>query len=231
LSDIYNKSIYINDYHMKNIKLLIFVVCIFLLFSCKQKASTEETVESIQVEQEEIVIQEEEDTTVIETEQSDFQFDEKGYANISLTAYVQDPDKKNPTNIREKPGGEVLVPLEPGGDYMVEIIGQNNGWFRINMIHVFDVNNAIDIPGQYGWMHSSVLAVRTSNYGGQKLNVYAAPDKTAEVVGVIKEEIEVRFTKIYKEFVLIRFTDSKGKQVEGWIEKKWLCGNPVTNCC
>ncbi|MBK6936446.1 MAG: hypothetical protein IPH18_05855 [Chitinophagaceae bacterium] len=79
-------------------------------------------------------------------------------------------------------------------------------------------------------MHYSVLAVRTRNYANQKLNVYASPDKTSKIAGIIKEETEVRFTKFNKGYVFIRFTDNKGKKVEGWIEKEWLCGNPVTNC-
>lgn len=149
--------------------------------------------------------------------------------HILLTAYVQDPDKKNPTNIRKDPGGEILVALEKGGEYMVEIIGQKNSWFKINKIYVFDVD-AVDIPGKIGWMHYSVLAVRTRNYADQKLNVYSSPDKTSKIVGVIKIETEVRFTKIYNDYLLIRFTDSKGKNIEGWINKDWLCGNPVTNC-
>lgn len=112
---------------------------------------------------------------------------------------------------------------------MVEIVGQKNGWFKISRVDVFD-NNAIDVPGQFGWMHYSVLAVRTRNYANQKLNVYASPDKTSKIASVIKEETEVRFTKFNKGYVFIRFTDSKDKKVEGWIEKEWLCGNPVTNC-
>ncbi len=164
-------------------------------------------------------------------ENFDYVYDEKGFQNISFTAYVQDPDKSSPTHIREKPGGIVLVPLEPGQDYMVDIIGQKNGWFRINMVHCIDPMNAVDIPGQYGWIHHSVLAVSTSNYGNQKLNVYEHPNISTRVTGVILIETEVRFTKIYKDFVLIRYTDSNGKVVTGWIEMKWLCGNPVTNCC
>ena len=199
-----------------------------ILVSCTTNTSTEIS-DNDTVISDQVVI----DDTILITENDnapEFQYESKGFENISFGAYVQDPDKKNPTNIRKSPGGEVLVALEPNNDYGVDIIGQKNAWFKINMVDVFDTD-AVDIPGQIGWMHSSVLAVRTRNYGGQKLNVYSFPDKTSEVVGVIKEEIEVRFTKIYKDFVLIRFFDNKGKLIEGWIESEWLCGNPVTNCC
>jgi SH3-like domain-containing protein len=79
-------------------------------------------------------------------------------------------------------------------------------------------------------MHYSVLAVRTRNYADQSLNVYSLPDKKSKITAVIKEETEVRFKKINKGYVLILFTDNKGKNVKGWIKKDWLCGNPVTNC-
>ncbi|MGE5355934.1 MAG: SH3 domain-containing protein [Deltaproteobacteria bacterium] len=154
---------------------------------------------------------------------------QNGPENILLTAYVQDPDKENPTNIRKDPGGEILISLKKSGEYMVEIIGQKNAWFKINKIQVFDTE-AVDIPGKTAWMHFSVLAVRTRNYADQSLNVYSLPNMKSKITAVIKEETEVRFKKINNDYVLIRFTDSKGKNVEGWIKKDWLCGNPVTNC-
>lgn len=198
--------------------------------SCSQKHSSE-NIEQLQDETLVAVSDTVQSDSLFTENTSEFFYDEKGFQNISFTAYVQDPDTKSPTNIRKTPGGNVLVPLEPGEDYMVDIIGQKDGWFRINMVHCIDPMNAVDIPGQYGWIHHSVLAVSTSNYGNQKLNVYEHPDISTHVTGIIQLETEVRFTKIYKDFVLIRYTDSKGKVITGWIEKKWLCGNPVTNCC
>jgi SH3-like domain-containing protein len=156
-------------------------------------------------------------------------YNQNGLENILLTAYVQDPDTENPTNIRKDPGGEILVSLKKSGEYMVEIVGQKNAWFKINKIQVFDTED-VDIPGKTGWMHYSVLAVRTRNYADQSLNVYSLPDKKSKITAVIKEETEVRFKKINKGYVLILFTDNKGKNVKGWIKKDWLCGNPVTNC-
>jgi len=216
----------------------IYIMCLFLLLcfsSCKQN-SRNENPETSALQESSISdsiaeISETANIAYSDNPESAYKYDEKGFQNISFTAYVQDPDTKSPTNIREKPGGTVLVPLEQGQDYMVDIIGQRDGWFKINMVHCIDPNNAVDIPGQIGWIHHSVLAVSTANYGRQKINAYEYPDKSTAVVGVIQEETEVRFTKIYKNFVFIQFTNSKGTKVSGWVEDKWLCGNPVTNCC
>lgn len=212
----------------KNILILIFVILASLQPSYSQNGQTEEPTANNKNEHNKIVSSVDE-FTILKTIKSGFHFYQKGDENISFTAYVKDPDLINPTNIRKSPGGEVITELEKGSDYMVEIIGQKNGWFKISRVDVFD-NNAVDVPGQFGWMHYSVLAVRTRNYANQKLNVYSSPDKTSKTAGVIKEETEVRFMKIYKDYVFIHFTDSNGKKVEGWIKKEWLCGNPVTNC-
>ncbi len=212
----------------KNVTMLLPVVFVFLQVSYNQTGQTEKSITNIRTERN-VIISANDEFTGFENVQSKFQLDQKCLESISFTAYVQDPDLENPTNIRKTPGGEVITELEKGSDYMVEIVGQKNGWFKISRVDVFD-NNAVDVPGQFGWMHYSVLAVRTRNYANQKLSVYSSPVKTSKIAGIIKEETEVRFTKIYKDYVCIRFTDGRGKSVEGWIEKEWLCGNPVTNC-
>ncbi|MBK8951281.1 MAG: hypothetical protein IPM85_01895 [Chitinophagaceae bacterium] len=214
--------------HTKNIIMLLFVVLVSLQVSYNQPGQTKQPATNSKTNQTAMASPNNE-VTILKTVQPRFYVKQKEEQNISFTAYVQDPDLVNPTNIRQTPGGEVITELEKGSDYMVEIVGQKNGWFKISRVDVFD-NNAIDVPGQFGWMHYSVLAVRTRNYANQKLNVYASPDKTSKIAGIIKEETEVRFTKFNKGYVFIRFTDNKGKKVEGWIEKEWLCGNPVTNC-
>ena len=216
---------------IRSIKIVMFPVLILLLCCCqnvdKDNIETEDNNQPSQTEATEDTVEDEVDAPNL----TGYDYDEKGFQNISFTAYVQDPDTESPTNIRQTPGGTVLVPLEQGQDYMVDIIGQNNGWFKIDMVHCIDPNNAVDIPGQYGWIHHSVLAVSTANYGNQKLNVYEHPDKATEIVGVIHTEVQVRFSKIYNNWVFITYTDKNGKKISGWIEKDWLCGNPVTNCC
>lgn len=216
------------NFPIKNILLLIFVVLVSFQPSYNQNEQTKDSRVSNKNEHKKNVSADDE-SVLPKTLPSGFRFDQTVNEIISFTAYVKDPDLANPTNIRKTPGGEVITELERGSDYMVEIVGQKNGWFKISRVDVFD-NNAIDVPGQFGWMHHSVLAVRTRNYANQKLNLYLLPEKTSKITGVIKEETEVRFTKINKNYVFIRFTDSNGKKVEGWINKEWLCGNPVTNC-
>lgn len=210
---------------MKTTRLLFALPLI--LFACGAETETATTSENnAQIsEPEEVVLEE-----IVEEEiaSAEFVFDEKGFKNLDLTAYVNDPDTKGPTNIRSKPNGNVLVPLEKNDEYMVHIVECKDGWFKIDGVEAFE--NVIDIPGQFGWIHNSVLEAGTRNYGGQAITVYENPTKSAKEVGVCSTETIVRFSKVYQNFALVTFKDAKGNKIEGWMEITWLCGNPATNC-
>jgi len=160
-----------------------------------------------------------------------FGYDLKGFENLDFHAYIDDPDTKGPTNIRDKPKGKVLVELERNDAYMVHIVGQKDGWFEIDFVEPGDPNNAIDIPMQNGWIHHSVLGLTSRNYGAQKVPVYLYPDETKLLIGEITErETELRFDQIYYDFVHVSFKDKKGKKIQGWIKKEWVCGSAFTTC-
>jgi SH3-like domain-containing protein len=87
--------------------------------------------------------------------------------------------------------------------------------------------DAIELPEE-AWIHSSVIGLSTRNYGGQQLSLRSDPREGASVVGriTVPEDL-VRPLDITEdgEWVKVRW----GK-VTGWIERKWLCGNPLSSC-
>ena len=83
----------------------------------------------------------------------------------------------------------------------------------------------IEIPNGEGWIHGSVVSVDIRNYSGQHLNLLEKPID-GKIVKVIKKElIELRVKDICGDWVKIEYD-----KTAGWIESKWLCGNPLTNC-
>lgn len=147
--------------------------------------------------------------------------------DANLRAYISDPGD-TPTNVRSSPGGEILMSLEHNQDYEITIVGAQNGWFRVNEIYGFESEH-LNIPGNYGWIHGSVIELSTRNYGGEVISVYEKDDKNSAVVETLDSETLVRPQDICGEWVKIKFT-SKNGETSGWIEKDWLCGSAVTNC-
>ncbi|MBK6936445.1 MAG: hypothetical protein IPH18_05850 [Chitinophagaceae bacterium] len=109
--------------HTKNIIMLLFVVLVSLQVSYNQPGQTKQPATNSKTNQTAMASPNNE-VTILKTVQPRFYVKQKEEQNISFTAYVQDPDLVNPTNIRQTPGGEVITELEKGSDYMVEIVGQ-----------------------------------------------------------------------------------------------------------
>ena len=81
---------------------------------------------------------------------------------------------------------------------------------------------------ELAWIHSSVLGLHTRNYGGQPLNLYASPSEDAPVVATIREEAaDVRPLDVNADGSWVKV---KAKAGTGWIQRNWLCDNPLTNC-
>ena len=147
---------------------------------------------------------------------------------VSFRAYISDPDKVNPTNVRKTPSGDIILKLERNSDYIIYIVACQGRWFKVDKIEPTD--SKIDIPGGAGWIHGSVIGFSTRNYGNQKLNLYEKANANSKVVEVLKYETELKLVDIEGEWVKVEWNND-GKKIIGWIEKEWLCGNPYTNCC
>ena len=147
----------------------------------------------------------------------------------SIRVYLNDPEI-SPTNVRKSPGGEVLMQLSERYGYEVRLIGFNNGWFITNYVENIDLENEIT-ENIKGYIHGSVLAASTRNYGGEEIRVYSSPDEESEIVTTILQETQVRLKSGNEDGNWLEISFNKnGKIQRGWIESKWLCGSIRTNC-
>lgn len=170
----------------------------------------------------------------------------------AISCYLSDPDPSGITNVRDAPGGKIIArlgeklatpvaqtaekatdeeeeyvdwPEEYDGDsiFMFSIYNPRNGWWQIHA----KIINGTPVENE-AWIHYSVLEMRTRNYGGQSLNLYKEPSADSPVVAVIRDqEAGVRPMDMSPDG---EWTKVKAKAGTGWIETKWLCGNPYTTC-
>ena len=140
----------------------------------------------------------------------------------SLSCYVLDAHRY--TNLRKAPGGSLLGRLDnSAGEYILIVCDPTTGWWRI----FDDYVDGMELSGE-AWIHYSVLGMRTRNYGGQALPLRAAASGTAAVVATIREEeTAVRPMDLSADGEWTKVKCSAGT---GWIESRWLCGNPYTTC-
>lgn len=154
---------------------------------------------------------------------SDYPFD-------VVDAYISDQSGE-PTNIRAAPGGEIITQLIEG-DYMLKILDKKDRWFKIEYIDTPE--NSIVFGGKDGWIHGSVIAFGTRNYGGQTIGIRKSPELESDLIHTFKDEKEVKLLDYIDDegnigWVKIEYKDGQ-KTYKGWVQKKRLCGNPLTTC-
>ena len=134
------------------------------------------------------------------------------------------------TNVRNAPGGKVVDRIPTNVPAMIGVKEPTNGWWKL-------VDNEYDTGDEQGklkgsttgyWIHYSVLAMGTRNYGNQKLTLRKSPNAKAAAVYSFAKEILLRPREIKDDWVKVQTIDGK---YTGWIEEEWLCGNALTNCC
>ncbi len=155
------------------------------------------------------------------------------YANLyanALGVFVWDDN--GPTNLREAPKGKVVVSLPDDDEYIYTLLVSDcvNGWLKVVYIGAIDRELPFNMSDYKElWIHNSVIGTSTRNYGGQTLHLYAEPDENAKVTYSFGDETLLHPLETDVDgWVKVRTGDGKH---EGWIQREWLCGNPVTNCC
>lgn len=152
-----------------------------------------------------------------------------GVSAQSLGVFTYDNSGKF-TNVRNAPKGKVVDKIPTEVCAMIGVEKPTNGWWKI----IGDTYDTGDDEGTLKgsttgyWIHYSVLAMGTRNYGGQTLYIRQSPSASAPIVYKFKKEIQLRPMDIKGEWVKVQTTDGK---YTGWIEEEWLCGNSLTNCC
>ena len=153
-----------------------------------------------------------------------------GSAQDTFTAFLTDGDET--TNIRNKPGGKVVMTVSANPSYVFDLTSPQNGWWRIlEFWNAEDEDEDATLKGsdtgEY-WIHFSVLGVNTRNYGGQELYLREAPDEDANVVFTFDKEMTLSPMDVQGDWVKVKVGNF---DIVGWIETEWLCSNPLTNCC
>lgn len=201
-------------------RIILFCGLLFFLLSCNNNSTSNKsnsTEESIKDEQVKLT------SETKESKSEETLGEVKKCGPFKLDVYINDDSA---TNVRKKPDGAVLLKLKQDANYMLTVVEVKNGWFKAENPIGGHLEDEIQLPkGEEAWMHGSVLAVDTRNYGGKDLNLLDQP-KNGKVVGVIEEESG----GISLKDVCGRWVQVDYKGVIGWIEDVWLCGNPATNC-
>lgn len=143
-----------------------------------------------------------------------------------IEAYLNDADKSG-TNIRNNPNGEIIKTLikdDVNFEYMLRLTTSQDGWFKIKN-PITGSENDIDIPGGEGWIHGSVISVDTRNYQGEHLKLLDKPEG-GKILLIFEDQVAgLHLIEICGNWVKVEYN----KHI-GWIESKWLCGNPLTTC-
>ena len=154
----------------------------------------------------------------------------------SLGVFIHDNDGPF-TNVRNNyKRGAVVDRIPTNCAAMLGIEHPVNGWWRIEggsytgLVDEYNDFADVDLHGSTTgyWIHWSVIAVSTRNYGGEKLFLRKEPSEHAAVTYTFSEETLLRPIDIRGDWVKVKTVDGRGT---GWIESDWLCGNSVTNCC
>ncbi len=218
---------------MRNCLYTLFLV--FMLFSCKQE--TKNDVENKDNQTNVVSVEDNKDyennevneiDTLTETTENK-ETTENTFREESLSAYINDPDEVNPTNVRATPGGEIVLKLPQNDDYMINITGVQYGWFLVDYIYGFGNDSEYEIPNKKAWIHGSVIELGTRNYGSQAYDLLNEPNGK-NIIVTINFETFVKLKDIKGDWVQVVW-ENEGKKYTGWIEKDKLCGNPLTNCC
>lgn len=148
----------------------------------------------------------------------------------SIGVYILDNDGDF-TNVRNAPKGKVVFKLPAREGVMIGVDKMVNGWWRIvgNMAQAGDFEYTITGSTTGYWIHSSVIAIGTRNYGGQKITLYKEPSEKSAAVFSFTDERDLRVLDMKgDDWVKVRTLDGK---YTGWVDRNWLCGNSLTNCC
>ncbi|NOQ71353.1 MAG: hypothetical protein GQ574_05100 [Crocinitomix sp.] len=164
----------------------------------------------------------------IEEEQTDLEINS---CKTNFDVYISDPGEAF-TNVRNAPSGDIIMELLHGEveqEYMLTIIEVTNGWFKFKG-PLLGVEEDLEVPGGFGWVHQSVVATDTRNYGNQSITLYESADESSKETGTIDiESGGLRILDACNDWVLIELSYDDYYR-KGWMKAEWCCGNPFTNC-
>ncbi len=149
----------------------------------------------------------------------------------SIGAFLSDNDGPY-TNVRNAPSGKIVAKIDHKNSPTFVLDSPKDGWWHIvgNSYEIAEEGTEVTLKGSKTgyWIHHSVVAIATRNYGGETLKLRKRPSGKSAVTWSFKEETTLHPIEVSGTWVKVRTADGKHT---GWIEEEWLCDNPLTNCC
>jgi len=137
-------------------------------------------------------------------------------------------DNNPPTNIRSAANGKVVMSLPDTCSYMIGLTSPKNGWWRVEWIEAAEEATEIELKGSSSgtyWIHNSVVACSTRNYGNARYCLRDKPSKKGKATYWFTDEQLVHPVSFNGYWVEVVLDGHKG-----WIENEMLCDNPLTTC-
>ena len=107
--------------------------------------------------------------------------------------------------------------------WIVKIKGQKSGHFYVKLpddCSLFKKNI---------WVKQGDIGVIIQNYDSIKIPMYSSSNTLSKPIVYIYTSTIGKVCDIKKELVLLDI-EYDDKNIQGWVEKKYLCGNPYTPC-
>jgi len=139
---------------------------------------------------------------------------------------LNDPDKLSPTNVRSKPGGDIIATIDSRDELpIVKVLSKEGNYFLINS-YEFCGRDAV-VLSKNGYIHYSVLGAYISNYEKKIIPIYDNINKTTPLRKVAYNDEFVNVLDSKNNLYLIFRKKSNEKF---WIEAKYLCFSSCTSC-
>jgi hypothetical protein len=107
--------------------------------------------------------------------------------------------------------------------WVVKIQEQKSGYFYVKL------PTDCDLLKKDIWVKSGDIGIVIQNYDSIKIPMYVSADTLSNSIAYIYTSTIGRIYGIKKELVLLSIKYDN-KDIQGWVEKKYLCGNPYTTC-
>ena len=133
-----------------------------------------------------------------------------------MTVKIIDKDPKG-ANVRDAPSGKVVytVPLKPKDELereSVAIRAKKGQWFEVELE-----------SGKTGWMHGSVLGLRSAATEDGPCTLMQSPSEEARAVIKSGRDAVLQLLDYTTEkgfWIKVRYTDAKGMKHDGWVPEQ-----------
>ena len=149
--------------------------------------------------------------------------DKKKCPPYSINTYYNNPDSSG-LYIYDYPNGSIIKKLfknEMDFEYYLNITEAKDGWFKIERT-IYGQENDFKITNNQAWVHGAVL----SKDNPSPIDVLDNPEN-GKIIGTLPECYrEIKLLDMCGTWVKVEY-----KGIKGWVNNKFLCGNPLTSCC